>query len=78
MRQFANLRTLLCMVIIMGIGMMLPSCKSEEKKEMPTPSFKVMELKGTKVPVYLQMVGKVEGIPTVEIRARVAGYLENW
>jgi membrane fusion protein (multidrug efflux system) len=58
--------------------MLFTSCKSEEKKETAPPAFKVMEIKGTKVPVYLQMVGKAEGIPTVEIRARVAGYLENW
>ena len=59
-------------------GFLFTACKTEEKKEAAIPSFKVMELKGTKVPVYLQMVGKAEGIPTVEIRARVAGYLENW
>ena len=42
------------------------------------PTFKVLEIKGTKVPVYLEMVGQAVGIPTVEIRARVAGYLKNW
>ena len=65
-------------VIILGAWAAIPSCKSEEKKELPPPAFKVMEIKGTKVPVYLQMVGQVIGIPTVEIRARVAGYLRNW
>ncbi len=59
-------------------GILLTGCKSEEKKETAPPPLKVMELKGTKVPVFLQMVGKAEGIPTVEIRARVAGYLDNW
>lgn len=38
----------------------------------------VLQIKGTKVPVYIQVVGQATGIPTVEIRARVAGYLKNW
>lgn len=73
-----SLKIGICAGIILALGFILTSCKSEQKKEGPPPSFKVMEIKGTKVPVYLQMVGKAEGIPTVEIRARVAGYLENW
>jgi membrane fusion protein (multidrug efflux system) len=65
-------------ILAFSVLVMFPSCKSEEKKEMPPPAFKVMEIKGTKVPAYLQMVGQAVGIPTVEIRARVAGYLKNW
>ena len=66
------------LIILVIPGLFLFSCKSKEKQAGPPPSFKVMELKGTKVPVYLQMVGQAVGIPTVEIRARVAGYLQNW
>jgi membrane fusion protein (multidrug efflux system) len=65
-------------IAIMIMVIMISSCKQEEKKEAAPPAFKVMEIKGTKVPVYLQMVGQAQGIPTVEIRARVAGYLQNW
>lgn len=72
--HFLKLTTMLSVVMLTA----LPSCKTEEKKEAAPPSFKVMALKGTKVPVYLQMVGQAVGIPTVEIRARVAGYLQNW
>lgn len=54
------------------------SCKTEKPGETGPPSLKVMEIRGTKVPVYLQMVGKAEGLPTVEIRARVSGYLREW
>jgi membrane fusion protein (multidrug efflux system) len=64
--------------LILSTILLFNGCKQEEKKEMAPPSLKVMEIKGTKVPIFLQMVGKAEGIPTVEIRARVAGYLENW
>jgi membrane fusion protein (multidrug efflux system) len=73
---FRRLATYASLILI--LFSILTSCKSKEQKIAATPSFKVMELKGTKVPVYLQMVGKAEGIPTVEIRARVAGYLDNW
>lgn len=78
MRQALLKLNLISVFLILVAGIMIPSCKSEEKKESAPPAFKVMELKGTKVPVYLQMVGQAVGIPTVEIRARVAGYLQNW
>lgn len=64
--------------LLLATTAMLFSCKSEVKQEKGIPEFKVMEIKGKKVPVYLQMVGQAAGIPTVDIRARVAGYLQNW
>jgi membrane fusion protein (multidrug efflux system) len=76
-RQFTKM-IVPAVAILFTLGSMTTSCKTEEKKEGTPPSFKVMELKGTKVPVYLQMVGQAVGIPTIEIRARVAGYLRNW
>ncbi len=57
---------------------MSPACKSKEKGPAQAPEFKVMQLKGSTVPVFLDMVGQAEGIPTVDIRARVEGYLMNW
>jgi len=65
-------------VLLPAVAILIQGCKSRKKQDQQAPAFKVMELKGTKVPVYLQMVGQAVGIPTVEIRARVAGYLENW
>ena len=55
-----------------------PACKSKEKGPVEAPEFKVMQLKGSTVPIFLDMVGQAEGIPTVDIRARVEGYLMNW
>jgi len=54
------------------------SCKSKEKGPVSAPEFKVMTLKGSSVPIFLDMVGQAEGIPTIDIRARVEGYLMNW
>ncbi len=71
-------KVLLAVVLFVTITIFTISCKPKEKQEGAPPSFKVMELKGTKVPVYLQMVGQAVGIPTVDIRARVAGYLKAW
>ena len=48
-----------------------PACKSKEKGPVEAPEFKVMQLKGSTVPIFLDMVGQAEGIPTVDIRARV-------
>jgi len=72
-------RTIMLVVTLLpAIAILLPGCKSKGKQEQGAPPLKVMQIKGTKVPVYLQMVGQAAGIPTIEIRARVAGYLENW
>ena len=57
---------------------MNPSCKSKDKGQTEAPRFKVMQLKGSTVPIFLEMVGQAEGIPTIDIRARVEGYLMNW
>jgi len=71
-------KILLTLVILATYNTLVTSCKSNEKQEAKPPSLKVMEIKGTRVPVYLEMVGQAVGIPTVEIRARVAGYLQAW
>ncbi|MCK9203490.1 MAG: efflux RND transporter periplasmic adaptor subunit [Bacteroidales bacterium] len=55
-----------------------PGCKSKKDTQKKAPPLKVMQIKGTRLPIYLEMVGQAVGIPTVEIRARVAGYLQNW
>jgi membrane fusion protein, multidrug efflux system len=78
MRHFLTKRTILATVMILAIWIMLPSCKSETKKDAAPPPFKVLEIKGIRVPRYIQTVGQAVGIPTVEIRARVAGYLRTW
>ena len=69
---------ILMIVLIPAFLILTHGCKSDKKPEAQAPPLKVMELKGTRVPVYLQMVGQAVGIPTVEIRARVAGYLQTW
>ena len=63
--------------LFIGFGL-ITGCKDQKKPETAVPAFKVMEIKGTKVPIYLEMVGQAVGLPTVEIRARVSGYLRNW
>lgn len=68
---------LLCLAAAILI-IISPACKSKNKGPMQAPEFKVMQLKGSTVPIFLDMVGQAEGIPTVDIRARVEGYLMNW
>jgi membrane fusion protein (multidrug efflux system) len=71
-------RILHVLIILVIPGILLFSCKTKVEEAKAPPVFKVMEIKGTKVPVYIQMVGQAVGIPTVEIRARVSGYLRTW
>ena len=71
-------KILILTVIICTTGLLNTACKSKKQPQQQAPAFKVMEIKGTRVPIYLQMVGQAVGLPTIEIRARVAGYLKNW
>jgi membrane fusion protein, multidrug efflux system len=67
----------LCFAMVIAT-LSFSSCKSKEKGPVTAPEFKVMTLKGSSVPIFLDMVGQAEGIPTIDIRARVEGYLMNW
>ncbi len=58
--------------------LILSGCKEKKKESAGAPELKVLEIKGKSIPVYLEMVGQSVGIPTVEITARVEGYLKNW
>jgi membrane fusion protein (multidrug efflux system) len=69
---------ILTLAVLFITGIFLTACKSKKQEETTLPPFKVMEIKATKVPIYIQSVGQAVGIPTVEIRARVAGYLRTW
>ena len=78
MNQIFTKKILLTLSVFIILCIMIPGCKSKEKPEAKAPHLKVMQIKGTRVPVFLEMIGQAVGIPTVEIRARVAGYLQNW
>jgi membrane fusion protein (multidrug efflux system) len=56
---------------------MTTSCGSSKSKKEEIPQLKVLELKGVKVPIFLEMVGQAEAIPTVAITARAQGFLEK-
>ncbi|MBN1200134.1 MAG: efflux RND transporter periplasmic adaptor subunit [Bacteroidales bacterium] len=73
-----RLRILCVLTAFSGGLLLLPSCDQKPTQQQPHPVLKVMTLKGTRVPISITMVGQAQGIPTVDIRARVEGYLENW
>ena len=60
------------------VPFLFSGCKSKKAPEQAIPALKVLEIKGTTVPAFIETVGLAEGIPTVEIRARVEGYLQKW
>jgi membrane fusion protein (multidrug efflux system) len=66
------------LLFVVAAGILATACKSKKEEVKTVPPFKVMEIRSKKVPVYIQMVGQAQGIPTVEIRARVSGYLRTW
>jgi len=78
MNPFTTKKFLLAIVVFIIPGILITGCKTKKKEEVTPPLLKVLEIKGNKIPVYLEMVGQAVGIPTVEITARVEGYLQNW
>ncbi len=78
MNQFFTKKILLFLAVFIIPVVLITGCKPKDKQEAKPPSLKVLEIQGKRIPVYLEMVGQATGIPTVEIRARVAGYLQNW
>jgi membrane fusion protein (multidrug efflux system) len=78
MNRLLTSTKLLVIIGVITAGFFLTSCKSKKQVETAPPPFKVMEIKASKVPLFIQTVGQAVGIPTVEIRARVAGYLKTW
>ncbi|HTX87978.1 MAG TPA: efflux RND transporter periplasmic adaptor subunit [Bacteroidales bacterium] len=64
--------------LLISFPFLIISCKSKKETEQEKPVLKVLQIQGVTIPVYLETVGQAEGIPTVEIRARVQGYLQNW
>jgi len=78
MNPFTTKKFLLAIAVFIIPGILITGCKTKEKEEVKPPLLKVLEIKGNKIPVYLEMVGQAVGIPTVEITARVEGYLQNW
>jgi membrane fusion protein, multidrug efflux system len=69
---------IIILAVIIPLGVLLTACKSKKEEVKAPPPFKVMEIKSKRVPAFVQMVGQAVGIPTVEIRARVSGYLRTW
>jgi membrane fusion protein, multidrug efflux system len=72
-------RKAVCIAILAILpGLLFNSCKSKKEQVKQAPGLKVLDIKGMTVPVSVDLVGQATGIPTVEIRARVEGYLQNW
>ncbi len=78
MNPFITKKILLAIAVFIISGILITGCKTKEKEEASSPLLKVLEIKSSKIPVYLEMVGQAVGLPTVEITARVEGYLQNW
>jgi membrane fusion protein (multidrug efflux system) len=78
MRNNFTKAVLFGMAVITVIVLLLPGCKSKTEQKKEPPALKVLDIKGNTLPVYVQMVGQAVGIPTVNITARVEGYLQNW
>lgn len=70
------LRLQLCAVGLLALGIVLPGCEEEQAPAAPL-EVKVVEVVQQDVPVYKEWVGQLFGAEDIEIRARVAGWLEG-
>jgi membrane fusion protein (multidrug efflux system) len=58
------------------LALALPACKKKAPAAGPPPEVTLAEVVQQDVPVYIEAVGETRGSQTVEIRARVSGYLD--
>jgi RND family efflux transporter MFP subunit len=64
--------------LVAVVAVVLGACSSPEAKPAPQPpAVTVVTVAQRAVPVYGQYVGQTEAVKTVEVRARVEGYLER-
>ena len=65
----------LILFILAACLLALPACNRNKKKSQPTPSVTVTKAISKTIPVYYDFVGNTESIQSVNITARVEGYL---
>jgi membrane fusion protein (multidrug efflux system) len=61
---------------ILFLALVIPACKKKAPAAGPPPEVTLAEAVQQDVPVYIEAVGETRGSQTVEIRARVSGYLD--
>ena len=58
------------------LALVIPACKKKAPAAGPPPEVTLSDVLQQDVPVYIEAVGETRGSQTVEIRARVSGYLD--
>ena len=61
---------------ILFLALVIPACKKKAPAAGPPPEVTLAEAVQQDVPIYIEAVGETRGSQTVEIRARVSGYLD--
>lgn len=64
------------LIAVLSIAL-FTGCGSSKPKKEEIPQLKVLELYTVKVPVFIEMVGQADAMPTVALTARVQGFLEK-
>jgi membrane fusion protein (multidrug efflux system) len=64
-------------MMILLLALVLSACKKEAPTAGPLPEVTLADVVQQDVPVYVEAVGETRGSQTVEIRARVNGFLEG-
>ncbi len=62
---------------ILLLALVLSACKKEAPTAGPLPEVTLADVLQQDVPIYIEAVGETRGSQTVEIRARVNGFLES-
>lgn len=59
------------------LALIQPACKKEAAAGGPVPEVAIADVVQQDVPIYVEAVGEARGSQTVEIRARVTGFLDS-
>jgi membrane fusion protein (multidrug efflux system) len=60
-----------------AVTLALAACKKQEQQQPPPPEVSVVEAKPQTLPLQRELVGRLSGFRTADVRARVAGVLQK-
>ncbi len=65
-------------IVVLGVAALMgAACGKKEAPPPPPPNVKVATVVQRDVPVYVDVIGQTRGSTEIEVRARVAGYLDS-
>ncbi len=76
-RQYSLFTVHFSLFLCLCVGFLVPGCKGNKPQAPPPPRVSVVQPLQRKVTYYLELTGNTQAVNTVQLVARVAGYLDK-